>query len=260
MKTSRILLASTIALGLILTPGVVQAIETASEPKPLSVCVSHKTRDVTASIAGKCRGGQTLKVLGAQGPKGEAGAQGPTGLSGSGSQGPAGPQGPIGPEGPAGPSGASAAAIVGKLPTAFNQMFLISELNTGCCELANKNLVVYLLMRNTTGKPLSVPTSDNFQFWLNFFDETGTRIAGIGSPQTTSISFLPSTGTWENRSEVELKLSIANIYLDKPVNAKYVSITARMQNLQLLDGSKDYFQSLFEGDELPLIRFSANAY
>lgn len=116
----------------------------------ISVCVDHKTRNVSASSGGRCPGGSTLKAMGLKGQDGENGSKilsgqttpspevgnlgdlflntssaelfGPKSLEGWGTslslRGPAGPagiggtgpQGPAGPAGPQGPAGSGASS------------------------------------------------------------------------------------------------------------------------------------------------------
>jgi hypothetical protein len=262
----------------------------------VSVCVDHKTRNVTAASGKKCPNGSTLKVMGIKqeaapatqilsgqlppsieegnvgdffidlrnanlfGPKTDEGwgnavrLRGQDGYGGTGAQGPAGP---------AGPAGRDAAPIVNTLPSTFNQMFRIDQVGGfGCCEPANTNLVIYATYKNNTGGIVSFPSNDNAQVWLGFFDEDGNRlevpnsnpVSRAFSPQSEVILF-PSMGTqWAAGDEVEFKLTLTNLYHQKPANAVYVSVTFRLLNMT------NYNNFFFDGDDFPLVDFSASPF
>ena len=250
-------------------------------------CLKTKSGEIRLVIKGKkcVRGEKKVKISlagpkgeigptgpqGEKGEKGEVGDAGPKGAAGAaGSSGGSGPQGPTGPTGAAGPAGPIGAALVHKLPTNFNQKFLIDKTGFGCCERSNRYLGIHVKFRNTTNNTISRLTADNLQvdpntitqIWLQYYDVNGDI---IGNPQTQSNAFSA------NMSFVETNWNLANenwvnnaekewtIYLDlgwnvvpslTPENAVYVAVVFRFLNLRIINGNNEFVANVGDSQYL----------
>lgn len=263
-------------------------------------CLKSKSGEIRLVIKGKkcVRGEKKVKISlagpkgevgdagpqGEKGDKGEVGDAGPKGATGAaGSSGGSGPQGPAGPTGATGSAGPIGAALVHKLPTNFNQKFLIDKTGFGCCERSNRYLGIHVKFRNTTNNTISRLTADNLQvdpntitqIWLQYYDVNGDI---IGNPQTQSNAF-PLTN-----SHVETDWNLANdnwinnaekewfIYLDlgwndvpslTPENAVYVAVVFRFLNLRIIDGNNAFVANVgqsqyLDANEIFMTSFTAS--
>lgn len=263
-------------------------------------CLKSKSGEIRLVIKGKrcVRGEKKVKISlagpkgeigstghqGDKGEKGEVGDAGPKGAAGAaGSSGGSGPQGPAGPDGATGPDGPVGAALVHKLPTNFNQKFLIDKTGFGCCERSNRYLGIHVKFRNTTNNTISRLTSDNLQvnpntatqMWLQYYDVNGDI---IGNPQTQSNAF-PLTNShvetdwnlandnWINNAEKEwfiyLDLGWNDVQSLTPENAVYVAVVFRFLNLRIIDGNNAFVANVgqsqyLDANEIFMTSFTAS--
>lgn len=185
--------------------------------------------------------------------------------------------GPSGGRGPAGPAGADSLGTMSKLPSNFNDLFLIDETGYACCDLGNRSMVIYVRFLNTTGNTISGQNADRTtveyttNLWLHFYDASGQMLTGPGA----STAFAPGgaifttswTGgaTWLANEEREWRIDLLNLYLNKPAQAKYVSIAFRFQSLRVVDPASFAFIRMagmgyrIDGRDTPITRFTATA-
>ncbi len=252
------------------------------------VACIKKSGEVRVIVKGKkCIKGEKKSKMSLVGPQGPAGETGPAGTKGeTGAVGPAGPagppgapgssggSGPAGQTGATGPAGPSGAALVDRLPTNFHQRFFIDDTGSPCCDLGNKNLVLYFKLRNITANDLD--NNFNFQAWLHFYDEDGTQ---LGNPRTMSNDFVaantsittftndPDWGGVPNGQHIltgeerEMLIVMQNLYFEKPASAVYVSIVFRIQNLvRASDGTAVGNGIYVDGNYLILTSFVATPF
>lgn len=263
-------------------------------------CLKTKSGEIRLVIKGKkCVRGEKKVKISLAGPKGEVGDSGPRGEKGekgevgdagpkgatgaAGSSGGSGPQGPAGPTGATGSAGPIGAALVHKLPTNFNQKFLIDKTGFGCCERSNRYLGIHVKFRNTTNNTISRLTSDNLQvnpntatqIWLQYYDVNGDI---IGNPQTQSNAFPVNMSAvqtnwnlagdnWINNAETEwfiyLDLGWNDVPSLTPEDAVYVAVVFRFLNLRIIDGNNAFVANVgqsqyLDANEIFMTSFTAS--
>ena len=162
----------------------------------------------------------------------------------AGGQGPAGPQGATGPQGP---TGATGIGLMNDLPSNFQQLFAIDELGSGCCDLGNKNLKILVKFRNSSEYTISgrdrthTTLTYTSQVWLHFYDANGNLLYGPGAnsafmPEFHNVYTSWNGGVnWLKGDEKEWEIELENLYVNKPAQAKYVSIVFRFLNLLIVN-------------------------
>lgn len=241
-------------------------------------CLATKSGEIRIIVKGKkCgRGEKKTKInfvgpkgdtgpVGPQGEKGEPGEKGvigPVGASGAtGSSGGAGAQGVAGATGATGPQGPSGAALINKIPTNFNQRFLIDKTGSGCCERPNRYLRIFVEFKNVSGYTI-VP--NGFQvIQVRHFDVDGNIIGDLSFPGAWAVSTFWANNEWANGNKQEWNIYVDLAWDNAPEGAIYAALVLKLEGLEMRDLNNNFVANVggnnyLDADEIMMTKFVAS--
>jgi len=241
-------------------------------------CVATKSGEIRLIVKGKkcARGEKKSKINfvgptgdtglvgspGEKGDNGDKGVVGPIGDAGAaGADGGAGPQGPAGAAGATGPQGPSGAALVNKIPTNFNQRFLIDETGSGCCELPNRYLRIFVEFKNVSGYtivPGGFPIVN-----VRHFDADGNIIGDLSFPGGSAVSTFWLNNEWPTGTKQEWFIYVDMGWDNAPEGAVYAALVLRLDGYGMYDLNNNFVANVgqnnyLDADEIMITTFVAS--
>ena len=268
-----------LALSLVLLASLISSVQLpATASTSYIACVATKSGEIRLIVKGKkcARGEKKSKIdfvgpagdtglVGPQGEKGDSGEKGVVGPTGdvgaTGSRGGAGPQGPAGAAGATGPQGPSGAALINKIPTNFNQRFLIDKTGSGCCELPNRYLRIFAEFKNVSGYtivPRGFPEVN-----VRHFDAEGNIIGNLSFPGNLAVSTFWQNFEWATGSKQEWLIYVDMAWDNAPEDAVYAALVFKLVGYEMYDLNNNFVANVGENnyldaDEIMMTTFVAS--